>query len=441
MNRNHMSFRQNYSTEEKETKDGLSSIFPRWFIILYALFCFYLVVPIVDVPLLGLSLSAPIFFMLAVHAVVKPPSPWLKKYEKWFFMAAFIWVGIASSFIVNELIGSRIDFNRSGMSTIVHYAYWMLVFVITTYLCSHKKMLLSTIKWLGWGVVIVALLRWFEALFLGRIGYWSGTQLFSQNMYGFLFSAFSPFAYASILEKGGKSKGLRILSIILIWSASAINASRGSWVSMAGGIVLLLLFLLISKPKRFAGIVIAIFVAVSVTGLLILFIPEFSQSFMERFETFGTLEEDKTFLVRQVLNRKSLFLFKESPLFGAGTSRYRDTSVALETPQLLSGSSTDRINRKSSHNSYLGFLAENGLAGAIPLGFLLLYLSIKGSINVFHGIKQDQYWALYCFLAFVQMSAHLWVMAGLTGTSTWFIYGLVGAVIVKNEKLSDDIAA
>ncbi len=434
MNQIHPNFLQNYHTDEKNLKEEHSSIFPRWFIFLFTLFCVYLVVPIGDVPLLGLSLSAPIFSMLAIHAFLKPPEAWFKKFENWFFLSALIWAGIASSFFVNELISSHMDFNLSGLSVLVHFAYWMVVFVVTVYICSHKKMLTRTIKWLGWAVLAVAILRWVEALVFERIGYWSGTQFFTQNMYGFLFSAFSPFAYAGILEKGRKFSVFTIISIILIWGAAAINGSRGSWISMLLGAAIMLIFLLFLKPKKFAGMAIAI-IFIAITTLIFVFTNQaFSQTFTDRYETLLALEEDKTYMARRFLNQKSLLVFNSSPVFGIGPTRYSDFTVSLQLPELISGSSLERLNRKTSHNAYLGFLAENGLAGAIPLGLLLIILSINGGLSVFNQIKQNHYWALYPFIAFVQMSAHFWVLAGLTGTSTWFIYGLVGAVIVINKK-------
>lgn len=435
---NRLSFYEKQKLITEKGKDQIAKIFllfPRWYIYLYALFTVYLVLPIWDVPLLGLSISAPIFFFLAVHAMIKPPHPWLKKYEKWFFIAAFLWVGIASSFFVNEIVGSSISFNLSGLKILLHYAYWMLVFVIVIYLNSYQQILKLTINLLSWSVVIVAILRWSEALFFSRIGAWSGTQLFTQNIYGFLFSAFSPFAYKGILEKNSKIRGLRIIGVILIWSAAAINGSRGSWVSMVVGLALLLLFLLISKPKKFSGMVIAIIAIASLTGLVFLNNPAFEQVFSERFETLESLEEDKSYMSRQFLNQKSLFLFKESPLFGIGPSRYREASVMIDLPYVLRGSSVARLNQKTAHNTYLGVLAENGLAGAVPLILLLLYLSIEGGISTVKNLKQNQFSALYVFIAFIQMSAHFWVLAGLTGTSTWFIYGLVGGMImlVKRE--------
>lgn len=107
----------------------------------------------------------------------------------------------------------------------------------------------------------------------------------------------------------------------------------------------------------------------------------------------------------------------------------------IDLPYVLRGSSVARLNQKTAHNTYLGVLAENGLAGAVPLILLLLYLSIEGGISTVKNLKQNQFSALYVFIAFIQMSAHFWVLAGLTGTSTWFIYGLVGGMImlVKRE--------
>jgi O-antigen ligase len=93
------------------------------------------------------------------------------------------------------------------------------------------------------------------------------------------------------------------------------------------------------------------------------------------------------------------------------------------------GGDLNRFNRISSHNSYVSFLAETGLLGAVPFGTLLLYLAVRGLQAAILLARRGEYWALGLYVAFVTMGVHLWVLAGLTGTSTWMVYGLVAGMI------------
>nr|MBP6179969.1 hypothetical protein [Anaerolineales bacterium] len=75
------------------------------------------------------------------------------------------------------------------------------------------------------------------------------------------------------------------------------------------------------------------------------------------------------------------------------------------------------------------YLAENGVIGSAPLAFFLLLLLLGGFRSALRLARRGMLWALGAYAGFIGMSIHLWGLAGLTGTSTWFIYGLVAAII------------
>jgi O-antigen ligase len=148
----------------------------------------------------------------------------------------------------------------------------------------------------------------------------------------------------------------------------------------------------------------------------------------QRYATFQRLEEDKTFTSRQALVQKGLYLFRQSPIIGVGPGRWDKEYVVLELPSVL-GEDLEHFNRKTSHNSYVMFLAETGLLGVLPFGILLLYLTVRGLQAAVRLARRGEYWALGLYVAFVTMGVHLWVLSGLTGTSTWMVYGLVAGMV------------
>jgi O-antigen ligase len=86
---------------------------------------------------------------------------------------------------------------------------------------------------------------------------------------------------------------------------------------------------------------------------------------------------------------------------------------------------------RSSHNSYLSFLAEGGLVGALPLAALIVTLAIRGALAAMALNRKGERWALGVYASFIAMSVHFWVLSGLAGTHAWFVYGLVVASVVS----------
>jgi len=156
----------------------------------------------------------------------------------------------------------------------------------------------------------------------------------------------------------------------------------------------------------------------------------------KRYSSFQNLKSDKPYVIRQLMIKKGWYLFQESPVIGIGPSRWRSESIPLELPDILRYAPQEYFDSKSSHNSYISFLAENGLIAALPFVALLIVLVFRGIKSSIFLARQQKYWAIGAYAGFTAMSVHMWALAGLTGTSTWVMYGLVGAITVQaREKL------
>ena len=171
-------------------------------------------------------------------------------------------------------------------------------------------------------------------------------------------------------------------------------------------------------------------------ALVVSVTPALRDPIVARFNTMDELDNDKSYQIRVLMNQKSMRLFQASPIIGVGAGRFTVSSTPLDIPAVLNYASQEHFDRKSAHNSYLSFLAENGLLGAIPFLVLLLVLSIGGSLAVFRGIRHDRYYLLAVLLGFMQMSVHMWAISSLTNTANWFMYGLAAAM--ATFKISDE---
>jgi O-antigen ligase len=412
------------------------SVYPRWLYQLFYLLGFYLVIPVIDIPFLGLSLSAPAFFIIAMICIFKSPRPWFHTYRRWIILAALIWTGIFTAAAANGLLSGGTNIGTDGILTVIRYAFWLLVFVVTAYFASHRQILLQTATLLGWGGMSLALLRWGEVIVYGNIGAWTGTHLLYENDYGFIFSLSSPFLLFLLLRTRGIKWWLAAAGNVILWGAAAVNGSRGSWTAIGIGLLITLALLVWLRPTKIIGLLFFLVVLGGGSVAVYSLVPEISNAVQTRLDTFQNLETDKSYMIRQLMNQKALNLFQGSPLIGVGAARFQLTSIELDIPAVLRYASQAHFDKKSAHNAYLGFLAENGLVGAVPLAVLLVVLSVQGLRQAVAYSRRGQYWALAVFVSFVQMSIHMWVIASLTNTVNWFIYGLVGALIMLGKPRS-----
>jgi len=326
--------------------------------------------------------------------------------------------------------------DAESWTLLIQYAYWLLTFIITSYFVSRANILERTAKLLGWAVFVLALVRLFEAVVWGAINtYETATKLLTPNAYGFLFSTFFPFLLVSAFEIKGGNKLLMILRVLIVAFAVIINSSRSSWISVAAGAIFFTLVLLFLRSHKVGLALFLLFLILVFILFGLNLLPEQVQSAISlRASTFQNLEQDKSYVFRQLMVQKGLKLFEESPIIGVGASRFRKESVVLELSGVFKLYEQSSFDRKSAHNSYVGFLAESGLIGSIPLLILLLMLFFKGFKAAIDFAKREELWALSIMASFVGLSIHMWTVSALAGTVSWFAYGLVAALITVENK-------
>ena len=407
--------------------------YPRSVYLLFLGFALYITLPLIDVPLLGLSISAPIFFLIALPVLLRPPQPWFGKYRRWILMAVFIWAGIFLSAVLNGLVSGGTQIDRSTLTSLVQFAYWFLVFVVTAYLISSQKNLAGRlVGMIALGIAILGVLRLGEAAFGGAVGAWTRLRIMSQNGYAIQFSMFYPIllAYAFWGPKPGWGK----IATLVLAAAILITGSRSGWLAALVSTILFLWMYLRTQRQRSRAVAILLLLT-GMLGVGALLAPQAVVSaFEDRFSTFESLDEDKSYAIRQLMIQKGVRLFQSSPWIGVGVSRWQKEYIPLEIPRVLRYASQEDFDVKSSHNSYVSFLAENGIVGAVPLAFLLLVLAVGGYGAAGRLARRGQVWALGVYAGFIGMSIHLWALSGLTSTATWFVYGLVAALIMLDRQ-------
>jgi O-antigen ligase len=400
----------------------------------------YTACPIIEVPGLDLSLSALILLFIAIEIFLSGSMGWVQEYSGWIVLAGFFWLAILLSVVGNIFLGEGAAIDLDNWKQVLRFAYWMVAFVTTIYVVSTARLGPRVVKAIIWAILVTALCRWGEALLFGKVGAWTkgGLYTMTQNNYAILFSTYAPCLLVPLLSREGR-RWPAILAALVVWGAVVINGSRGAWIAVSLGICVFIVLYAVAQPARMYSLLPLMLLPVVLGGLLMLAPRVYTETVLERYDTFHHLDEDKSYKIRLLMIQKGWRMFLDSPLFGAGAGNFTKEAVKLDLDKEMRYGSQKHFNKKSAHNSYLALLGETGLAGCLPFGILLLLLVVKGYRAAITLARQEEIWALGIYVGFLMMSLHLWAVAGLTGTGPWVMYGLVAALISIARKNGDNM--
>jgi len=405
------------------------SLFTR---ILFLLFSVFVAAPFIDIPLLGLSITAPLFALICFDLYLSPRKIGFKPFALWLIIIYFFGIGLTLSLFGNLVFTPQYLITGDDITQLIRYAYWLLVFFTTAVIIALTDLGKTTVIVLGITVVGVGLLRLYDGLAFSNFGL--DTELLTKNVYGIQFSIFSVCGvYLYFSTKKSILKILYIILYIILLLSIILNFSRGSWVGV-GVSTSLFLTIYIFTQRKFLQANLALFLIPILISLAIILFPQDLLNLLNaRIGTFQQLEEDASFVTREVMVQKSLTIFNQNPLFGAGLRHFTTTDVDLIFPSRLRGRSVVRFNNFSAHNSYGALLAETGLSGMLPYLCLVGLLATRGLIAVISLARNGETWPIPIYAAMIGMSIHFWSITGLGSTGPWFIYGIVCGIITRSQ--------
>jgi O-antigen ligase len=402
---------------------------------LFYLFIVFMVIPIVDVPYIGLSITAPIVFLIALDLFfggrIKIK---LNNYTWWLILSYLILFGFFGTLAFNDFYWATSDpyITTEDIIWYIRHVYWVILFIITVIIIStDDEVYLYTPLILGLSIIGLGFMRVGEGILFDTLGS-RAPAIFSQNGYGILFSTFAPFALGLFFYVKRRWYPLLLIGLVVLIIAVVGNVSRGGWIGAGVGLATALVFIIFANPRWIVPSVLAIIL--TSTGALIsseLLPEDVLIGVTERVETFQSLEDDKEWQIRLLLVQKAFTIFEESPIYGAGLGRFRDTSVDLDIPFILTYADDDYFNRKGAHNAYAVVLAETGLLGTTPYVLLIGSLCLLAIPTILEAMRHQDYEFLFAFASFVGLSVHLYAISGLSSTSPWFIYGYIVAIIQR----------
>lgn len=109
---------------------------------LFILFAVYTVLPFIEIPVVGLSLSAPLLYVLFLEVFLKARQKRRLGVKGWAGLAMLIGTGLFMSSIVNGFSSEGMNFGKSEAGILFYYFYWLFVFFTTVYLLALKPRVL-----------------------------------------------------------------------------------------------------------------------------------------------------------------------------------------------------------------------------------------------------------------------------------------------------------
>lgn len=395
---------------------------PRHLWLLFMVGATYVVLPLFEIPLLGVSLSAPIFYVIAGEVMLGRAQVDRRAMRRWQPLLLVFGSSLAFSFVVSSAIRPEASLGLSEYILVVRYLYWIVVMFAVGAIIANLREPSVVVVWLGSALYVLAVV-WMSGKLM------TNAEFLTQNSYGFVFSTFWPFAFLTPLMLHGWRRYVTAILLVVTAAVVVLNNSRGSWVAISVETFLVIMLLVRSRYLRLKfGLLLGFLVAGLGTSLA--FMPAGTlHPVVEKAESFRQLDQDKSFLVRRVMVQKGWRLFLENPIVGVGPGRFTRSMAEVQLPSRLRYYSSERINARSAHNSYIALLAETGLMGTLTYAVLMLALLWRSFKAAWRLMLVRQPWGLAIAAGLTGMSVHMWVISGLTGTITWMMYGLAAGMV------------
>jgi O-antigen ligase len=188
--------------------------------------------------------------------------------------------------------------------------------------------------------------------------------------------------------------------------------------------------LLFVVPIVIGGYVLADFVDMKKIGVLFENVsPRFAE--LIKGEDSGDLEEDKSWLIRELMLTKTIEIFKEYPILGIGYDHFKGYDAELKSLNddkfsRLNGASEEFLNTRSTHNSYAEYLADTGI-----IGFSLLLSLVLPLVFGFFSVIWKNSGNLYLIICsgFIGACIHGYAITAFTGANFWLIMGFTGGFL------------
>jgi O-antigen ligase len=254
---------------------------------------------------------------------------------------------------------------------------------------------------------------------------------FSQNAFAFLIICYAPIATYYVRSKYGFKKAA--LMVVFLVLAGFLSGSRSGSLLVLSGSVAALYADRIRLTYVIPSALFLYFIAPVVGNLSAVKDIVFAlnpRTYELLYESKKVLEEDRSYLIRVAMVQKGMNIYEKYPYTGIGVGNFTifntDFRDDFKGAKYVIHKGT--LNQTSSHNSYIGILAEGGLFHFIPFmillgGCILFFLLHFESIPVYHKPV---------YLGIIFMAVHLYFIMAIVNVFAWYLIGL-GCLLVYRK--------
>jgi len=207
------------------------------------------------------------------------------------------------------------------------------------------------------------------------------------------------------------------LMLILFTIGVIFSYTRAAWVSLAAGVLFIIILMLKIKPKQIVA-------ALAVFSVLIAFNfndiynklyqnkAKSTEGINQHAESITNVRNDVSNLER--INRwvSAINMVKAKPFFGFGPRTYSFTYAPYQEPEFKSQISTAFGDQGHAHSEYLNLLSETGWIGLITF-LIAIYLMFNTGMKL---IYESDVFKIKFFAASI-----------LTGMVTYLVHGLLNS--------------
>lgn len=360
---------------------------------------------------------------------------WKRLKLMWFF-------GLLATLFHPALEAAVISIFESALITFRHL-YWFSMAAFFYY--NHERInwyLFS--KYVFFGVLLQVLSFYFFSFhfdfFLVSI-----KTSFARNAFVFNLIIFWGFVIYYFVSKYGK-KFFLPASFSLVIALLSSNGRSGAVIAIfLFFISILIVFRFVTKKFKLAFVIVFSLIALfNISGDLQIVdrtvIGSAFESISPRFAELikgkdsGDLEEDKSWLVRELMLTKTAEIFQKYPIIGIGYDNFRGYDAdlkALNSDKFirLQGESTEYLNTRSTHNSYAEYLCDTGLVGIFLLFSLLIPVIYSFFKEVWGGSAALE--IIIC-TGLIGGAIHGYAITAFTGANFWLLLG-ISAGCFKNK--------
>jgi O-antigen ligase len=324
---------------------------------------------------IGQNISIYVFVLLWILLISKGIQPIdIRKSMQW--VALFFGAGALLS-VANIPVDAIPNGIGKSLEVLPNYLYWaiLIIFLITH---RHKININQVFNALFWGVIASILYYFiFQRIGLLAIPFF---KKFSQNAFAFLIICYAPIATYYVRSKYGFKKAA--LMVVFLVLAGFLSGSRSGSLLVLSGSVAALYADRIRLTYVIPSALFLYFIAPVVGNLSAVKDIVFAlnpRTYELLYESKKVLEEDRSYLIRVAMVQKGMNIYEKYPYTGIGVGNFTifntDFRDDFKGAKYVIHKGT--LNQTSSHNSYIGILAEGGLFHFIPFMILLG--------NYFHG--------------------------------------------------------